>query len=241
MSRALVCLFSSLLLPLAVAADDPQEAREFSFVRETTLNYLIARPDGYEEQESWPLVIFLHGAGERGANLELVKTHGPPKLVKQGRELPFVLVSPQCPKDDWWDARDLLLLLDEIEKTERIDPDRIYATGLSMGGYGTWSLAAMAPDRFAAIAPVCGGGIPYLASKNPKLPVWMFHGTADFVVPFALSEMMADAIRRRGGEPKFTIYEGVGHDSWTEAYNTDELYEWLLSKRLSDRIKEKSK
>ena len=125
----------------------------------------------------------------------------------------------------------LAALLDQIETDYRIDPDRIYLTGLSMGGYGTWSLASHQPERFAAIAPICGGGDTAQAHKIADLPIWAFHGDADSVVALAKTQEMIDAVTEAGGTPKFTIYPGVGHDSWTATYNNPEFYEWLFAQQ----------
>ncbi|MDG2131837.1 MAG: prolyl oligopeptidase family serine peptidase [Fuerstiella sp.] len=195
------------------------------------LNYLLALPKDYTQQKSWPLVLFLHGAGERGDELKLVKKHGPPKLIDNGKAFPFIVVSPQCPKDVWWEPIELTALLDEIIKNNNIDEDRIYLTGLSMGGFGTWRLAAHSPDRFAAIAPICGGGEPYWTRRFPHLPTWAFHGAKDRVVPLERSQEMIDAVKKNGGLPKLTVYPEAGHDSWTETYNNPQLYEWLLAQK----------
>ena len=126
-----------------------------------SLNFLVALPDGYDDGgRAWPLVLFLHGAGERGDDLSRVMVHGPTRRVAEGHRFPFVLVAPQAPEGAWWDAAALGALLDEVERTYRIDPDRVMVTGLSMGGFGAWALAETFPDRFAAVAPVCGGGTP---------------------------------------------------------------------------------
>lgn len=214
-----------------------QTAEAFEKPIETTLklNYLLSLPERYENTDKatkWPLVIFLHGAGERGDNLDVVKKHGPPKLVEAGRKFPFILVSPQCPKNGWWTEQPVLELLDDLEKGYRVDADRIYLTGLSMGGYGTWHFSAKAPGRFAAVAPVCGGGVPYLTRSLKSMPVWAFHGAKDSVVPLNESERLIKVIESNGNEnAKLTVYPEANHDSWTAAYNTDELYEWLLSQR----------
>ena len=202
------------------------------------MKYLIYLPKDYDKKESWPLMLFLHGAGERGDNLEAVKVHGPPKLIEAGKEFPFIVISPQCPKDKWWDPDELKALLDEIVKKYKVDKDRIYVTGLSMGGYGTWALAAEQPMRFAAIVPICGGGDPEKAKLIADVPIWVFHGKKDSVVPFSNSEKMVEALKKRGGDPKFTAYPDADHDSWTESYNNPELYEWLLKqKRKSEPAK----
>jgi predicted peptidase len=198
------------------------------------LRYLLYLPKDYDKKESWPLVLFLHGAGERGDNLDLVKTHGPPKLVQQGKAFPFVLVSPQCPAGRWWEPVELSALLDEIVEKQKIDKHRIYVTGLSMGGFGTWYLAAYTPKRFAAIAPICGGGEPLTILLLPHMShisAWVFHGAKDPVVPAARSQAMVDALKRSGGQVKFTIYPDAGHDCWTETYANPKLYEWLLEQK----------
>jgi predicted peptidase len=203
-------------------------------VRKThTCDYLLYLPKDYGTHKQWPLMLFLHGAGERGVNLEQVKKHGPPKLIEQGREYPFIVVSPQCPRDRWWpELLDTLsTLLDEVESSHAVDPTRIYLTGLSMGGFGTWSLACLQPDRFAAIAPVCGGGQWFLADRLKEIPVWAFHGARDNVVPLRLSEEMVDAVKRAGGSARLTVYPEAGHDSWSATYDNPELYRWFLSHR----------
>lgn len=198
---------------------------------DVTLNYLLYLPENYDEQERWPLLLFLHGAGERGDDLELVKTHGPPRLIAEGRQFPFIVVSPQCPADTWWEPIELLALIDAVSKQYHVDADRVYCTGLSMGGFGTWRLAAHAPERLAAIAPICGGGETHWAKRAAfvELPAWAFHGALDKAVPVERSEAMVAALKKAGGEPKLTIYPDTPHDSWTETYNNPELYEWLLS------------
>lgn len=197
-----------------------------------TLNYLLYLPEGYNPQQRWPLVLFLHGSGERGDNLDQLKNHGLPKLIAEGQEFPFIVVAPQCPKSDSWNSKAQLAalsaLLDEIERSYTIDPDRIYVTGLSMGGYGTWALATAHPQRFAAIAPICGGGNPTTVRAIRHVPVWVFHGAKDRVVPLEASQVMVDALKAAGGDVKFTIYPNAGHDSWTETYANPELYTWLL-------------
>ncbi len=200
------------------------------------LNYLLYLPEDYETQESWPLLLFLHGAGERGDDLELVKKHGPPKLIAAGKEFPFIVVSPQCPPDRWWEPIELVALLDDIQDRYHVDQDRVYVTGLSMGGFGTWRLAAYVPERLAAIAPICGGGETYWAKQFAHLPVWAFHGAKDAGVPVERSQQMVDALKKLGGDPQLTIYPEAEHDSWTETYENPKLYEWLLEHtRMSER------
>lgn len=199
------------------------------------MDYLLYLPQDYEQQTSWPLMLFLHGAGERGSDLELVKTHGPPKLIAAGKGFPFIVVSPQCPKEKWWEPIELVALLDDISGQYKVDANRIYVSGLSMGGFGTWRLAAYAPDRLAAIAPICGGGETYWTKQFARLPVWAFHGAKDSSVPLERSQAMVEALKKNGGDPKLTIYPEAAHDSWTETYDNPAFYEWLLAQKRSDQ------
>ena len=212
-----------------------QEARHFEQVVENqlALDYLIALPEGYSATgEAVPLLLFLHGAGERGSDLERVKVHGPPKLIERGDRLPAIVVSPQCPAGSWWtehlDA--LSLLLDELIRDHNIDEDRVYITGISMGGYGTWALAGREPERFAAAIPICGGG-NFLDTFNlTRMPIWAFHGGQDRAVPLVESQRMVEMIRGRGGEMvRLTVYEEADHDSWTQTYDDQAVWEWLFS------------
>lgn len=227
----LTTLAATFLTSAIVRAD---EAKQQSVKLDTKvpveLDYLLYLPKGYADKDQWPLLVFLHGAGERGSDLELVKKHGPPKLIEEGKDMPFIVVSPQCPNGQWWTAKPLELtaLLDEVCAKHKVDKDRIYLTGLSMGGFGTWSLAAYSPDRFAAIAPICGGGEVYSTRALGQMPTWVFHGAKDPVVPLKRSEDMVEALKRVNKEVKFTVYPEALHDSWTETYNNPELYTWLL-------------
>lgn len=219
----------------------PQIQKTCTFSKQITIpvtrHYLLYLPKDYqqEQQNRWPLVLFLHGMGERGGDLRLVTRHGPPKLVEEGRDLPFLLVSPQCPSYGWWgwdtNIHALAALLDELEHTYAVDPDRLYVTGISMGGYGTWALANAYPNRFAAIAPICGGGNPSTICDIRHVPVWTFHGDLDQAVPLQQTMELVDALRACGGNVRLTVYPGVGHDSWTQTYANLELYMWLLEQR----------
>lgn len=203
--------------------------------------YLLYLPDAYHSSTCrWPLMLFLHGAGERGNDLGKVAVHGPPKLVSSGgQNFPFVIVSPLCPEGDWWTHRSQVAALDkllvELQSRYRIDRRRIYVTGLSMGGFGAWSLAMAFPRRFAAIVPICGGGDPAAAARIAHVPAWVFHGAKDEAVPIKLSREMVRALRKAGGKPKFTEYPEAGHDSWTAAYSNPALYSWMLRQSLPDR------
>ncbi len=206
--------------------------------KRVTLDYLAFVPGGDPPAGGWPLLLFLHGAGERGDDLERVASYGPPRLVETGHDLPFVIVSPQCPAHSWWaEQLDALgCLLDEAAERFPIDPDRVYATGLSMGGEGVWSLAATMPERFAAIAPICGFTDPGRAPRHALLPTWAFHGSDDPVVDVRHSRDMIRALELAGGSPILTLYEGVGHNSWDRAYSPETgLFAWLLERRRPPR------
>ena len=225
------CLSLALSTPTEANAQDSKtelQAKTLERSVPVKLQYWLQLPPDYETQEQWPVLLFLHGAGERGEDLDRVKVHGPPKLIANGRTMPFIVVAPQCPTGRWWEPFELAALLDDIEQQYKVDKKRIYVTGLSMGGFGTWALAAYQPNRFAAIAPICGGGEPFMTRLYAHVPTWAFHGDQDNVVPLERSERMVEALKRAGGDVKFTVYPGVGHDSWTETYDNEELYKWLL-------------
>lgn len=195
----------------------------------------VSLPDGYDEQDrQWPLLLFLHGAGERGDDLDLVGVHGPLKERREGRDLPFVIVAPQVPTGERWTVGRVAAALDDAIATYRIDESRVYLTGLSMGGFGTWEAIMRMPDRFAAAVPICGGGLPLGVEAARGVPVWNFHGAMDPVVPIEMSVGMVRALRGAGGDVRFTVYPDAGHDSWSETYANPEVYEWLLSHRLGD-------
>jgi len=220
-------LVTCLALSLTISNMMSQQTHESMSLK---LEYLLYLPDEYGSSTDvkWPLILFLHGAGERGDSLDLVKRHGPPKLVEQGQDFNFIIVSPQCPNRQRWSPDLLNNLLDDVILKYRVDEDRIYVTGLSMGGFGTWELASKYPQRFAAIAPICGGGNPEQAWNMRHLPIWVFHGTKDDVVSVSLSEAMVEALNKYNDQVKFTVYPEANHDSWTETYNNPELYTWFL-------------
>jgi len=235
-------LFAILISFNFISSSFSQQEKQtaHNFKKEVTItltaNYLLYLPKDYEESDQkFPLVLFLHGAGERGNDLEKVKVHGLPKLVNEGKDFPFIVVSPQCPDLMIWNIDVLSSLLDEIEANYRVDKNRIYLTGLSMGGHGTWSLALAQPNRFAAIAPVCGWADTSKANLIANLPVWVFHGAKDVVVPVKSSEDMVSALKNYGSNVKLTIYPEANHDSWTETYNNEELYKWFLEQSLNKK------
>ncbi len=272
MKRILLGLALALnLTPGSPAAEKDPDLMQTRHTFKTTLkqsvsfDYLLHLPDGYEAaRKRWPLILFLHGSGERGDDLNKVAFHGPPKLVarapraRQGetekqkaarREAirlvkeNFIIVSPQCPTGDLWHADQLAALLDRVEADQRVDPKRIYLTGLSMGGYGTWDLGLAQPGRFAALAPVCGGAntiLPLLHRRDKtygpqqkRLPIWIFHGGQDTGVSPEESHRMVALMKHLGNNnTKLTVYPEAGHDSWTETYANPELYRWFLSHSL---------
>lgn len=247
MNTAWICRLGTtaglLLAASAIGGEEPMtnalQAAELSTeIRQPVrMKYWLYLPPAYERDATarWPLMIFLHGAGERGDDLAVVRKHGPPKQAVAGRELPFVLLAPQCPSNDWWTSwaqiGALKALIDDACAKHRIDRDRIYLTGLSMGGYGTWRMAQEYPDLFAAIAPICGGGQPLLAGKIRQVPVWAFHGAKDPVVPLRESEAMVEALRKAGAKVEFTVYPDAQHDAWTAAYDDPALYAWFLQQK----------
>lgn len=184
-----------------------------------------------EPTRRWPLLIFLHGSGERGTDMELVKVHGPPKHAARGDDLPYFVASPQLPEGESWRSEHVMPMLDALLRDWPIDPARIYLTGLSLGGEGTWRIAAEHPHRFAAIAPVCGWFDPERACTLRDMPVWAFHGDKDDVVPADASRAMVAALQACGGTPRLTIYPGVGHDAWNPAYADPALTDWLFAHR----------
>jgi len=243
---AVALLAAVLTIPSAMSQElkpDPsQQVRHFSKSVTTTvsLDYLLFLPKSAaaDPGKKWPLLLFLHGAGERGNDVWLVAKHGPPKIVREKPDFPFIVVSPQCPAGRTWSDDALLALLDDVMARYPVDATRVYLTGLSMGGYGTWSFGLAYPERFAAIVPICGGGDPLrvLLADNAKaealksLPVWAFHGAKDPVVKLEESERMVRALNQAGcREVELTVYPEAQHDSWTETYNNPKLYEWLLA------------
>jgi predicted peptidase len=231
------------LAPLAIAQDDSAEPTpgkqvgQSLKVGDVDVPFLCYLPKDYaDSDDKVPLLLFLHGRGESNGPLSRVASWGPPKYLAAGEQLPYVVLSPQCPKADWWsnDSQQQLLtaLLDHAERAWRIDAQRISVTGLSMGGFGTWRLCADHPERFAAAVPICGAGKPEWAAKLKALPIWAWHGTDDRAVPFAKSVEMVEAIRQAGGEHvRFTSLEHVGHNSWEAAYRSPDLWNWLGKQR----------
>ncbi len=211
-----------------------QEYKKFrkEIKKELSLDYLLYLPDNYEEEKEWPIILFLHGAGEVGSDLELVKTQGLPKYLESVNDFPGIVISPQCPLNCNWSMflDEVYELLQIIKNQYKVNKKKVYLTGLSMGGYGTWSMALKYPDEFAAIVPICGGLINQRAVVALKdIPIWTFHGAKDNVVPIDASQRLVDILESCNGNIKFTVYPELRHDSWTVTYENTSLYEWLFS------------
>ncbi len=217
------------------------------------VKYRLLTPEKVEAGKKYPLVLFLHGAGERGSDNKSQLKYLPTWMAepKMRAEHPCYLIALQCPADSKWvnspwdkatsqplpkepaePMKMAIAIMNDVVKNEAVDPDRVYLTGLSMGGYGAWDLAARMPEKFAAAVPICGGGDDKQAEKLAKLPIWCWHGDADSAVPVQRSREMIAAIKKAGGNPKYTELPGVGHDSWTKAYTDPKgAIPWLFEQR----------
>ncbi len=246
-------LLSSLAAAGTALCSTP-EAREWKAPDGTLVRYRWSAPEKTEEGKTYPLVLFLHGAGERGNDNQAQLKHGVIPIIEGAAKLgtPCFLIAPQCPSDRWWapinrETMDLseadkpnalleavLALADDAMKQHPIDPKRFHVTGISMGGFATWYLLGRAPGKIASAIPVCGGGDPALVAGYRKIPIWVAHGDADTVVPPQSSRRMIQALEKAGGKPKSTFYPGVGHDSWTQTYNNPEIIRWMFAQRAGD-------
>jgi predicted peptidase len=218
----------------------PDDTPKTGFIKKTFKNadgtespYVVFVPEKYDATKAYPVILFLHGAGEtKGGTKQPVEVGIGTAIKTREKTFPFITVIPQSEKRTWKadsdDGKRAMAILDAVMKDYKIDPERQYLTGLSMGGYGTWSHAVAYPDRWAAIVPVCGGGDPKSAEKIKHIPCWCFHGDEDGAVPVQRSREMIEALKGAGGDPRYTEYKWVGHDSWDPAYATNELYVWLL-------------
>ena len=216
---------------------------DFRFSKTLHMKYALHVPEAAQRspQDKWPTILFLHGLGESGDDASAVLREGLPRHVTQHPDFPFIVVAPQCPWNTWWpelaDYLDQLLL--HCETTLPIDKQRLYLSGISMGGFGSWYLGTLWPGRFAAVAPICGGGLvfhgfPKRVERLKDTPVWAFHGAKDDIIPLAETQILVDALTKCGGTVDLTVYPNAGHDSWTETYNNPELYSWFLSHRAEE-------
>ncbi|MCP5520847.1 MAG: prolyl oligopeptidase family serine peptidase [Verrucomicrobiales bacterium] len=243
MRKTLVLLVAAGITALTAFPAEPAPGQQVEQSLATSdggsIPYLIYLPANYADtRDKVPMILFLHGRGESNGPLSLVAKWGPPRRLAAGEPMKYLVVSPQCPRSSFWSADDqqqrLLELLAHIKKNFRVDEDRIYLTGLSMGGFGTWRLAADHPEMFAAAAPICGRGNPETASRLTKLPIWAWHGTDDPTVPVKNSIDMVEAIQAAGGtKVRFTSLEYIGHASWQAAYQSADLYAWFDKQRAS--------
>ena len=205
----------------------------FAVDNNTSYGYLLYLPKNYGKQLSrkWPVLVYLHGKSCRGYNLEKLKRYGPPYLISEGWHFPFIIVSPQCPPDRIWNTDDWFpYLYNSLSKKYRIDRNRVYLTGMSMGGSGVWSLAIRHPEYFAAAVPLCGGWSVKDVAEMKDIPVWAFHGEKDKIVPPKETEKMVDALRKAGGRVRYSKLKGEGH-SIHRVYENKRIYEWLLGHR----------
>ena len=204
---------------------------ELETVTKETLQYYLSYPPDYEDstEKEFGLLLFLHGGGESGGQLEEVKKHGPPKMMADGYPFPFLVLAPQNPyKKKWWNVHAVKQLLDSIVAENRVDVNRIYLTGLSRGGSAAWDMAVQYPDAFAALAVVCGiAPVSYAHWLDKNMPIWVFHGAEDPVIPVSESDNMVQKLKELGYQVQYDRYDGVGHNSWTRAYANDELYQWM--------------
>jgi predicted peptidase len=201
--------------------------------KQIEMQYLIYLPSNYDKDEgSYPLVLFLHGVGECGSDISIIERHGIPKIIEEGKAFPFIAIAPQCKEGGWWAEppyiESLLSLVHNVIDEYSIERSRVYGTGLSMGGFGTFALAIQEPKLFAAIVPVCGGAEIDKLDQIQHLPVWIFHGDKDSTIPVENSLLIYKKLKPINDQVFLTIYEGVDHDSWTETYENEAVYEWFL-------------
>jgi predicted peptidase len=264
---ALLLGFSVIFFSLALATRAAARAHETGFLDRTvslrgvTYKYQVFLPEDWSSKKKWPIILFLHGAGERGSDGLLQTDVGLPHAIRESRSrFPTIVVIPQCLTNHWWTEPEMeemaLAALAATSKEFKGDAKHSYLTGLSMGGFGSWDIATRYPGKFAAMVPICGGlatpkdlvreypasaknaypdeprSYAEAAAKIGKTPVWIFHGAADDTVPVDGSRKMNDALKAAGGNVRYTEYPGVGHNSWDKAYAEPELMPWLLSKSL---------
>lgn len=199
------------------------------------LTYILKYPDNYEEGKKYPVIMFLHGAGSRGNDIEKVKANPFFCITDEYENFPFIIAAPQCCTDTWFDAFETLKRLTlSIYDSEFTDKEHFYAMGASMGGYASWQLAMSMPDLFAAVVPICGGGMYWNAGRLVNVSVWAFHGALDNTVFCEESEKMVNAVNNAGGNAKLTVYPNNSHDAWSDTYSNKEVFEWLLSNKNSN-------
>ena len=217
----IICFFLVFSMSFAMAK---------STLKKVKYNYLLHLPQDYDKDpnKKWPIIFYLHGRHASGKHLESLERYGLPYYLSKGKKIDFIVVSPQCPwnknwsSDDWFNP-----VYDEVAAKLRVDDNRVYLMGMSMGGFGTWALADRMPDRFAAISPMCGGADVKWADQLSKIPTWVFHGTADREIPISRSEVMVKALEKLKANVRFSRLKNQGHDI-SKQFNNDELYNWLM-------------
>lgn len=226
---AIFALIAQLAIPAVQAWFNRPRAGHQTEVWGESCPYLIYLPQEYKQgaRSAWPLLLHLHGAGERGSDFRRVRGTGLPALIAEGKHLPMIVVSPQCPADRGWEMEHLQTLLDNIHDDYNVGA--VFITGYSMGGHGTWELASTIPDRITAIVPICGSGNPSSATRLKDIPIWAFHGAKDNVVPLNVSSEMIDAVKAVGGNAKLTTFPRGGHSIWQAVYKDENVYQWLLT------------
>jgi predicted peptidase len=237
MRRLFTLLFAFTFSPALFAAEKTGFLdKTFKNADGTESPYVLFVPANYDGKSEVPVILFLHGAGEtKGGQKKPVEVGLGPVLKKEEKEFPAIVIIPQAETRGWGaetpNAKRALAILETVTKEYKTDAKRLYLTGLSMGGYGTWSIIATQPDKFAAIVPICGGGDPTAAAKFKDVPCWVFHGDKDAAVPVQKSREMIEALKKAGGTPKYTEYPGVPHNSWDAAYADKEMWKWLFAQK----------
>lgn len=227
-------LLIGLIMLQACAAQSHVVADELETVTKENLKYYLYYPEHYfDSEETFGLLLFLHGGGESGRALEEIKDTGPPKMLAEGKQFPFLILAPQnSHAKKWWNTEAVIQLLDSVTGMNRVDKNRIYVSGLSRGGSAAWELATQYPDKFAAMAVVCGmTPLPYAHWIDQEMPIWVFHGDQDDVIDVEESDKMVAKLRDMGYDIRYTRYKGVGHNAWDRAYTTDSLYTWLANQK----------
>lgn len=219
-----------LFIIISIHASAQQTAHKTIISSQQERNYLLYTPTDMEPDQQYPILLFLHGGGERGDSIELLKKHGPPKLISEGKDFPFYVLSPQCPYEiGFFDERVIETLLDQIIASHNIDTSRVYLAGLSQGGYGVWRLAVNNPDKYAAMISICAASIPIVyLDELTDLPIWIFHGVMDEAVPVELSIEAYKKLKSLNGNVKLTVCPEANHDSWTQTFENDSIYSWFL-------------
>jgi endonuclease/exonuclease/phosphatase family metal-dependent hydrolase/predicted esterase len=246
----------NLVVASLTISKNPTYLQRWHLSNSDTLPYRVAYPKKFDHNEKYPLVIFLHGAGERGNDNNKQLSHGAKLFLDSMEKYPAIVVFPQCKQESYWASVDIkrapgnneftfknseqptlelkkvISLLEKLKTSESIDQTRIYIGGLSMGGMGTWEMLWRMPNTFAAAIPICGGGYAPNTNHMVNTPIWAFHGDSDSVVDIKYSTEMVESLQSKGGKPKFTVYKGVNHDSWSPAFAEPDLLKWLFSNQL---------